>query len=266
VPIVHAIVLGLVQGLTEFLPVSSSGHLAIVPWLFHWKELTNDHHLNQTFDVALHIGTFVGALAYFWRDIWEIVSNRARHRIGLLLIVATIPAGIAGVLFEDALAHPSIWVIGLMLIVFGLVLAVADRQTATRAAEMGTRPFNMRDALTLGFAQTLALQPGVSRSGITITAGRFLGFDRESAARLSFLMALLVVGGAGAFKTLEVFTGNGLGPGLAAPFAWGMLASAVSGAFAVWGLLRLVKTRSFTPFVVYRVVAGLAVIAIAAAR
>ena len=265
-PILHAIVLGLVQGLTEFLPVSSSGHLAIVPWLFHWKELTHNDHLNQTFDVALHIGTFVGALAYFWRDIWDIVSNRARHRLGLLLIVATIPAGIAGVLFEDALSHPSEWLIGLMLIVFGLVLYVADRQTATRNAEMGEEPFGMRDALTLGFAQVLALQPGVSRSGITISAGRFVGFDRESAARISFLMALLVVGGAGAFKTLEVFTGDGLGPGLAAPFAWGMLTSAISGALAVWGLLRLVKTRSFTPFVIYRVVAGLAIIAIAAAR
>jgi undecaprenyl-diphosphatase len=265
-PILHAIVLGIVQGLTEFLPVSSSGHLAIVPWLFDWKELTRNDHLNQTFDVALHIGTFVGALAYFWRDIWDIVSNRARHRLGLLLIVATIPAGIAGAVFEDTLAHPSEWVIGLMLIVFGLVLAFADRLTATRTAEMGDAPFGLRDAVILGFAQAVALQPGVSRSGVTITAGRFLGFDRESAARISFLMALLVVGGAGAFKSLQVFTGDGLGPGLAAPFAWGMLASAVSGALAVWGLLKLVKTKSFTPFVVYRVLAGVAIIAIAAAR
>ena len=122
-PILHAIVLGLVQGLTEFLPVSSSGHLAVVPWLFGWKELTRHPDLNQTFDVALHIGTFVGAVAYFWRDIWEIVFDRSRHRLGLLLIVATIPAGIAGALFEEALAKPSIWLIGLMLIVFGLVLA-----------------------------------------------------------------------------------------------------------------------------------------------
>jgi undecaprenyl-diphosphatase len=265
-PILHAIVLGLVQGLTEFLPISSSGHLAIVPWLFDWKELTHNDSLNQTFDVALHIGTFVGALAYFWRDIWGIVSNRARHRLGLLLIVATIPAGVAGVLFEDALAHPSEWVIGLMLIVFGLVLAYADRLPATRAAEMGEDQFNLRDALVLGFAQAVALQPGVSRSGVTITAGRFLGFDRESAARLSFLMALLVVGGAGAFKALDVFTGDGLAPGLAAPFAWGMLASAVSGALAVWALLKLVRTRSFTPFVIYRVLAGVAIIAVAAAR
>jgi undecaprenyl-diphosphatase len=266
VPILHAIVLGLVQGLTEFLPVSSSGHLAVVPWLFHWKELTQDHDLNQTFDVALHIGTFVGALAYFWRDIWSIVTDRSRRRVGLLLIVATIPAGLAGVLFEDRLADPSIWVIGAGLALFGLVLGYADRLPSRRAAEMGDDQFNLRDALVIGFAQCLALQPGVSRSGITITAGRFAGFDRESAARISFLMALLVVGGAGAYKSLEVFTGSGLGPGLAAPFAWGMLACAVSGALAVWGLLKLVKTRSFTPFVIYRVVAGLAIIAIAAAR
>ena len=265
-PILHAIVLGLVQGLTEFLPVSSSGHLAIVPWLFHWKELTSNHQLNQTFDVALHIGTFIGAVVYFWRDIWTIVTDRSHHRLGLYLIVATIPAGIAGALFEDALAHPSEWLIGLMLIVFGLVLAYADRQKGTRQVEEGDEPFGMRDAVILGLAQTMALQPGVSRSGITITAGRLRGFDREAATRISFLMALLVVGGAGALKTLEVFTGDGLGPGLAAPFAWGMLASALSGAAAVWGLLRLIKTRSFTPFVIYRVVAGLAIIAVAAAR
>jgi undecaprenyl-diphosphatase len=170
------------------------------------------------------------------------------------------------VLFESALADPFIWVIGIGLIVYGLVLAYADRRTGTREIEGGEEPFGMRDALILGFAQTLALQPGVSRSGITITAARLRGFDRESATRLSFLMALLVVGGAGAFKTLEVFTGKGLAPGLAAPFVWGMVTSAVSGALAVAFLLRLVKTRSFTPFVVYRVLTGLAVIAIAIAR
>ena len=265
-PILHAIVLGIVQGLTEFLPISSSGHLAVVPWLFHWKELTQDDKLNQTFDVALHIGTFVGALAYFWRDIWDIVFNKARRRLGWLLIVATIPAGLAGVLFEDALADAKPALIGVMLIVFALVLAYADRRVSTRAAEMGDEPFGLRDALVLGFAQMLSLQPGVSRSGITITAGRLLGFDRESAARLSFLMALLVVGGAGAFKTLDVFSNGGLAPGLAAPFFWGMLASGLTGAFAVWFLLRLIKTQSFMPFVVYRVIAGLAIIGIAIAR
>ena len=265
-PILHAIILGIVQGLTEFLPVSSSGHLTVVPWLFHWRELTRDADLNQTFDVALHIGTFAGALAYFWRDIWELITKRDRRRVGVLLVVATIPAGLFGLAFEDQLADAKPWLIGVTLIVFGLALAWADRLPSTRQAEAGERPFGLRDAALMGLAQAVALQPGVSRSGVTISAGRALGFDRESATRLSFLMALIVVGGVGAEKSLKVFTGGGLAPGLAAPFFWGMLASAVTGAFAVWALLKLVKNHSFTPFVVYRVLAGVAIIAIAIAR
>ena len=265
-PILHAIVLGLVQGLTEFLPVSSSGHLILVPWLFDWQELTRDPQLNQTFDVALHMGTFVGALAYFWRDIWDIITTRARHRFGVLLLLSTVPAGLVGLVLEESLAEANELLIGVMLIVFGIVLAVVDRRVSTRTAEMGERPFEIRDAAVMGIAQAMALQPGVSRSGVTITAGRLLGFDRESAARLSFLMSMPVIAGAGAFKGLKVLADGGLGPGLAAPFMWGMVASGVSGAMAVWGLLRIVKTRSFAPFVVYRVVAGLAVIGIAIAR
>lgn len=265
-PILHAIVLGIVQGLTEFLPISSSGHLALVPWLFDWTELTKNPDLNQTFDVALHIGTFLGALGYFWRDIWDIVSNRSRHRLGVLLLLSTIPAGLVGLIFEESLADANELMIGVMLIVFGLVLAWIDRRTSTRTAEMGDAPFGARDAAIMGIAQAVALQPGVSRSGVTITAGRLLGFDRESAARLSFLMAMPVIAGAGAVKGLKVVADGGLAPGLAAPFFWGMLASALTGAAAVWFLLRLVKTRTFMPFVAYRLVAGVAVIAIALAR
>lgn len=262
----HAIVLGIVQGLTEFLPISSSGHLALVPWLFNWKELTNNPDLNQTFDVALHIGTFVGALTYFWRDIWEFVVNTARRKLGVLLLLSTIPAGLVGVVLEDKLADANELMIGVMLIGFGLLLGYADKRISTRAAEMGDNQFGPRDAVIMGLAQAAALQPGVSRSGVTITAGRFLGFDRESAARLSFLMAMPVIGGAGFVKGVDVLGNGGLPDGLAAPFLWGMLASAVTGAFAVWGLLKLVKTKSFTPFVVYRVLAGVAVIGIYLAR
>jgi undecaprenyl-diphosphatase len=265
-PIIHAIVLGIVQGLTEFLPISSSGHLAIVPWLFHWKELTNNPHLNQTFDVALHIGTFVGALAYFWRDIWDIVRTPARHRLGVLLLLSTIPAGLVGIVVEETVAEPNVGLIATMLIVFGLVLLWADRLTSTRTAEMGERPFGPRDALLMGVAQAVALQPGVSRSGVTITAGRFLGFDRESAARLSMLMALPVTGGAAAYKGLQVMGDGGFGAGLAAPFFWGIVASAITGGLAVWGLLQLLRTRTFTPFVVYRVLAAVFILAVAAAR
>lgn len=264
--ILHAIVLGIVQGLTEFLPISSSGHLAIVPWLFGWDELTANPSLNQTFDVALHIGTFVGALGYFWRDIWSIVTTRSRHRLGLLLLLSTIPAGVVGLVLEESLADVNEAMIGVMLIVFGVVLAWVDRRVSTRAAEMGDAPFGPRDAALMGLAQASALMPGVSRSGVTISTGRLLGFDRESAARLSFLMAMPVIAGAGALKGVKVIADGGLGPGLAAPFLWGMTASALTGALAVWFLLRLVKTRTFMPFVAYRVVAGVAVIAIALSR
>lgn len=265
-PILHAIVLGVVQGLTEFLPISSSGHLAVVPWLFDWRELTTDHELNQTFDVALHIGTFVGALAYFWRDIWELIVRRERHRVGLLLLLSTIPAGLVGAAFESELADANELLIGVMLIVFGFVLLWADYRPTTRTAVGGERPFSLLDAAIMGIAQATALQPGVSRSGVTITAGRLLGFDRSSATRLSFLMSLPVIAGAGFVKGVSVVADGGLAPGLTAPFFWGMSASAVTGAFAVWGLLRLVKTTSFLPFVVYRVLAGAAIIVIAIVR
>jgi undecaprenyl-diphosphatase len=265
-PILHAIVLGIVQGLTEFLPVSSSGHLAIVPWLFNWEELTTDPNLNQTFDVALHIGTFIGALAYFWRDIWDIVTNRTRHRLGVLLLLSTIPAGLVGVIVEESVAEPNAPLIAAMLVIFGFVLLWADRLQSTRSAEMGERPFGARDAAVMGIAQAVALQPGVSRSGVTITAGRFLGFDRESAARLSFLMSLPVIGGAAAYKGLQVVGDGGLAPGLAAPFFWGIVASGVTGAFAVWGLLKLLRTRTFMPFVIYRMFAAGVILAVWAAR
>jgi undecaprenyl-diphosphatase len=183
-----------------------------------------------------------------------------------LLLLSTIPAGLVGAVFESELADANEILIGVMLIVFGLVLLWADSRPATRAAEAGPRPFAWQDAALMGIAQAAALQPGVSRSGVTISTGRFLGFDRESATRLSFLMSLPVIAGAGLVKGLSVVSDGGLGPGLAAPFFWGMAASAVTGALAVWGLLRLVKTTSFKPFVVYRVLAGLAIIAIALAR
>jgi undecaprenyl-diphosphatase len=222
--------------------------------------------LNQTFDVALHIGTFIGAVAYFWRDIWDIVRNRARHRLGLLLLLSTIPAGLVGVVVEDTVADPIVPLIAGMLVAFGLVLLWADRLQASRTAEMGERPFGPRDAAIMGIAQAVALQPGVSRSGVTITAGRWLGFDRESAARLSFLMSLPVIGGAAAYKGLQVVGDGGLAPGLAAPFFWGIVASGVTGAFAVWGLLKLVRTRTFVPFVIYRFLAAGVILAVWAAR
>ena len=264
--IVHAIVLGIVQGLTEFIPVSSSGHLQLVPWLFGWNDFAGAPHLEQTFDVALHLGTLVGAVAYFRRDLlrYAVAGLTQRStpdgRLAWLLLASSIPAAITGALLEDTFADlgNTEWVIGALLIVFGLVLLVADRLGGHRTRE----DYGRRDALLTGVAQALALAPGVSRSGVTITTARWLGFDRDAAARLSFLMSLPIIGGALLYKGADVV--GDFPSGFAAAFVWGIVASGITGWFAVWATLRIVRTHSFTPFVVYRLVAGTAVILIAA--
>jgi undecaprenyl-diphosphatase len=280
VPIVHAIVLGIVQGLSEFLPISSSGHLLIVPWLFGWNDFAGNVAFEKTFDVALHLGTFVGAVVYFRNDIVTLVRAAffPRHapatvaagtlaadhptvednrRLAWLLVIASIPGAAFGALFEKPIEDHlgQIWLIAIMLIVFGLVLLWADRQLGTRNITM----FRTRDAVLVGTAQALALSPGVSRSGITITAGRALGFGRDAAARLSFLMSLPIIGGAVAYKGAKLLH-DGFPSGFAAPFVWGILASGITGYLAVWGTLRILRTRSFTPFVVYRVAAGVTIL------
>jgi undecaprenyl-diphosphatase len=267
VPILHAIVLGIVQGLSEFLPISSSGHLLLVPWLFGWNDFANAADLEKTFDVALHLGTFVGAVAYFRHDLVAFAraafsrnGDETNRRTAWLLVVASVPGAVIGALFESTIEEHlgQFWLIGIVLVAFGLLLLYADRLTGTREAD----DFRLRDALLMGTGQALALQPGVSRSGITITVGRKLGFDRDAAARLSFLMSLPIIGGAVAYKGLKLLR-DGFPEGFAAPFAWGILASGVTGYVAVWGVLRLVRTHSFTPFVVYRVLLGAAVFLIA---
>jgi undecaprenyl-diphosphatase len=274
IPVAHAIVLGITQGLSEFLPISSSGHLILVPWLFGWKELTGTANadLNKTFDVALHVGTLVAALVYFRKDLLRFAGagltsirqravNTTDQRLAWLLLLSAIPGAVLGAALEDPIQEHlgQIWLVAVMLIVFGLVLLVADRLPAT----MGEEGFGPRQAVIMGLAQAAALSPGVSRSGITITAGRALGFDRNAAARLSFLMSIPIIGGAALFKGADLAT-NGLPPGTAAAFLWGIVASAITGLGAVWLVLRVVRTRSFLPFVVYRVMAGVAVLAVLA--
>jgi len=205
----EALLLGIVQGLTEFLPISSSGHLVLVPWLQDYTFLETHESFNKTFDVALHAGTLFAVLVYFRRDIagilaglWRSLRRRSiegpEERLGWALALGTIPAVIAGGLgesfIEDHLGEP--WMIGILLIVFGLVLLVADRRPEERSIERVT----LRDGFYIGMAQVLALAPGVSRSGITITAGRFLHLDRDTAARVSFLLLTPVVAGAVVFK------------------------------------------------------------------
>lgn len=268
-PILHAIVLGIVQGLAEFLPISSSGHLLVVPWLFDWNDL-DDESLKKTFDVALHVGTLVGVLAYFRKDIWRLVVDgftRPRSREGRFawyLAASTVPAAITGALFDDFIEEElgQIWLIAVMLIVFALVLLWSDRAGGTKPVE----DVRLRDVMTMGVGQALALQPGVSRSGATMTAGRFVGLSRDAAARIAFLMSVPITGGAVVFKAVDVAGEGGIPSELVPPFLWGIVASAATGWVAVWGTLKLVRTRTFTPFVVYRVVAGIAILAIYAAR
>jgi undecaprenyl-diphosphatase len=270
-PILHAIVLGIVQGLSEFLPISSSGHLILVPELFQWTELTDHPSLNKTFAVALHVGTFVGAAWYFRHDLiryiaaaWRSLRRRAirsvDERMAWLLVLSAIPGAVVGAALEgpieDHTGQPVL--VGVMLIVFGAVLLVADRLPARRHQD----DFRLRDALLMGTAQAVALQPGVSRSGITISMGRWLAFDRTAAARLSFLMSLPIIAGAGLYKGVQVARDGGIPDNYVAPFVWGMVAAAISSFLVIGWLLRFLQTRSFAPFVIYRFVVGAAVIVI----
>ena len=274
--IVHAIVLGIVQGLSEFIPISSSGHLALVPWLFGWDDFGDQESLAKAFDVALHIGTLAGALAYFWSDIvgfareglrLVIPANRAdatpQGRMAWLLVISAVPAAITGATLDSTIERldDEFWLIGVMLIVGALLLLVADRLGGPRESE----EFRLRDALLMGLGQAAALQPGVSRSGVTITVARALKFDRVAAARLSFLMSLPIIAGAGAYKFLDVLGEGGIPADFRIPFAVGMATSALTGYAAVWGTIRFVQTRTFSPFVIYRVLAGAAVVGLVAA-
>jgi undecaprenyl-diphosphatase len=268
----EALLLGIVQGLTEFLPISSSGHLILVPWLQDYTFLLDNPDFNKTFDVALHAGTLVAAIAYFRREVVELtvgflaaVRKRSiatpEERVAVAIAVGTVPAVIAGGLgsgfIEDHLGEP--WMIAIQLIVFGALLMYADRLPQRRALGGAT----IRDGWYIGLAQVLALAPGTSRSGITITAGRYLGLDRDAAARFSFLLLIPVVAGATLFKGLDVVR-EGLPDGVAGPMVVGTIAAAVSGYLAIAFLLRLVRTTSYRPFVLYRYAAGAAVLLIIA--
>jgi undecaprenyl-diphosphatase len=267
-PIFHAIVLGLVQGLSEFLPISSSGHLLLVPWLCGWDDFDSSS-VEKAFDVALHLGTLVAAIFYFRKDLavyvrdgLRLVFSRGRTatpegRLAWLLLLSTIPAAAAGALLEswidDTLGTPVI--IGISLIVFGLLLAWADRSTGQRKVE----EFGVRDAVIVGAAQALALNPGTSRSGITMTAARFRNFDRDAAVRLSFLMAIPVTAGAIVFKLTKLVS-DGIPEGLLVPMIVGIVTSGIAGWLAIWGTLKLVRTRSLMPFVIYRISVGVIIL------
>jgi undecaprenyl-diphosphatase len=265
----------LVQGATELLPISSSGHLILVPWAADWTYLQQDDEFNQTFDVALHLGTLVAVVAYFWRDLGRLIAAWLRsvhrrsivtgdERLAWFIAVATIPAAFVGAVGENFIAGRlgEPWQIAILLAVFGVVLWVADRRPARRPMETLT----IRDAVLIGTAQAAALAPGVSRSGITISAGRFLGLDRDAAARMSFLLLVPTTLGAILWKgTTDVLFGD-LPAGWEGPFVVGVLAAAASGFVAIVFLLGFVRRYTYAPFVVYRlIVAAIVLLVIATA-
>jgi undecaprenyl-diphosphatase len=262
----QALVMGLVQGLSEFLPISSSAHLALTPWFFGWDDP------GLAFDVALHIGTLV-AVAWYFRREWvalarSAVSIAGKRRVEtpdewkfVFLVVATIPAGIAGLLFEDlaetTFRSPKLIAINLMIM--GVALYLVDR-LAKRDRPL--KEMTVRDAIIIGFVQCLALVPGVSRSGSTITGARFLGFDRQSAAVFSFLMSFPVTLAAAVLKAPDAFAGSTE----ASTIFIGIVAAAVSSWLAIAVLLRFVSRYSFGIFAAYRLVLGVVILATLAAR
>ena len=269
----QALVLGIVQGLTELLPISSSGHLILVPWLANWRYLEAHPDFNKTFNVALHLGTLVAIVAYFWSDVVRYVTAGFRsirrrsvsgpdERIAWYVFAATLPAAVAGAagegVIEEHLGQP--WQIAILLTVFGVLLWLADRLPERRTIQ-GLR---FGTAIAIGVSQILALVPGVSRSGITITTGRAAGLDRDSSARFSFLLLIPVVFGAVVYKGVKHVLIESLPPGSTGPFVVGTLAAAGVGLVAIDVLLGYVRRHDYTPFVVYRLLAAGIVLAIIA--
>jgi undecaprenyl-diphosphatase len=267
---IEAIVLGVLQGLTEFLPISSSAHQLVVPAMLGWDDP------GAAFTAVTQLGTEAAVLIYFRHDIWSIATvwlrslyrpvlrSTAHARMGWYLVVATIPIGILGLTFETQIENGArdLWLVGAVLIGFGLVLGYADR-VGSHKRELGT--ISTRDGVLIGLAQSLALIPGVSRSGATMSAGLLLGLERAAAARFSFLLAVPAVVASGLYQLAAVISGE---EAQGAPLGYIALATAISfvvGYAAIAWLLRYLTTHSVRLFVVYRIVLGTAVLALTAA-
>jgi len=265
--LLRAVALGIVQGLTEFLPISSSGHLIVTRELFGW-EFAND----LTFDVALHLGTTLALLVFFWQEWMRMLRGGLSWAMGdrdpgrttvygarllFLLAIGSIPAAVVGLIFDNWVEEKvrSPLVVGAMLLTFGAVLFAAERGRRLRSIDS----CGWRDILWIGAAQAVSLVPGVSRSGVTISAALGRGFTREEAARLSFLLATPVIFGAGVLKLGEALAG-GVPSGDGGTILAGAAAAAVVGWLAIHSLLRLVQSGTYLPFVAYRVVAGVFVL------
>jgi undecaprenyl-diphosphatase len=267
--LIHAAILGLVQGLTEFLPVSSSAHLILVPQFLGWNDPFAD---SAAFDVMLHMGTLAALLVYFRSDLWQylgawLASIRERRigddpqrRIAWLLVISVIPAAILGAAFEStfdtAFRERIGWIAVFILVGAGLLFLAERYGSRTRGLE-AMRP---RDAAIIGVGQAIALFPGISRSGITIATGLFLGLEREAAARFSFLMSVPVIAGAGIWKA-RTLVGSGVGAAQTGELVVGILTSAIFGFIAVAFLLNYLRGHDTGVFIAYRV--GLAVVVVA---
>ena len=274
-PLIEVIVLAAVQGITEFLPVSSTAHLALIPWLLRW----NDPGL--AFDVALHVGTLVAVLLFFlkeWVDLTLVgfglkpvfasernsdQANELGHHRALIwfLAIATVPAGVAGWLFHEQVETTwrSPFIIAAAMILVAVVMAWGEK---AGRQEKGLESVGLADSLWIGFAQALALVPGVSRSGITITGGLFRGLKRETAARFSFLLSTPVIAGA-ALKELHGFPHHRVPEGMGLPFGLGVLVSAIVGYATISYFLKYLQFGTFKIFIYYRIFFGIIILALA---
>ncbi|MCG2827933.1 undecaprenyl-diphosphatase UppP [Methanothermobacter sp. K4] len=271
--VLQAIIIGIVQGLTEFLPISSSGHLVLVPEIMGVKS-------SLAFDTVLHVGTLVAVVTYFWSDIVHMIRSFISSltdipggnfregieedpfkRLAWMVIIGTIPAGLAGVLFKDFFESlfNSITAVGFFLIVTGLLLWGSERISARIKEKLPVEKLGVRDSLIIGGAQALAIAPGISRSGATISAGLFLGFERELAARYSFILSIPAILGAALIQVKDISAGMDL---LGASMIAGFIASAVSGYIAIKFLLKLIRERDLYVFAYYCFALGLLILGV----
>jgi undecaprenyl-diphosphatase len=281
VDILKAVILGILQGLTEFLPVSSSAHLVIVPWAFGWEPF------GLAFDVSLHLGTLIAVFIYFRNELLAMITGVLRSwrtllrgkvphdemgRLGIYIALASIPGAIAGLLFEsklddffhkDPISGTAIVLLGAVLALMGILLGIADRYSRTLQSR-DIRHISFAIALTIGVAQMFAIFPGVSRSGSTITAGLFSGLSRPAAARFSFLLGVPLILGAG-LKAMADLARDGIPAGERGVFIAGFITAAIVGYLAVAGLIRYLQRHSTDIFVVYRVLLGISLIVLVAA-
>jgi undecaprenyl-diphosphatase len=259
--IFQAFILGLVQGLAEFLPISSSAHLYLVPWLFGWP------YYGLTFDVALHLGTLLAVIAFFWRDWITLITQGLRRgaatqegRMFWFIIIASIPGAIAGYFLEEAaetVFHQPV-LIAVMLMIMGGILYLADRFGRKQQA---VETIRLSQSAAIGLSQALSIIPGVSRSGVTISSGLLTGLTREGAARFSFLLSTPIIAGAGLLKLFDLNLAD-----LSLPFFIGIGTSAIVGFLGIGLLLRWLKKSSFLPFVWYRLLLGVIVLFVAILR